>query len=586
MQELLSQPIAEAIATHLETDVAQVLRLIGPPSRAGMGDLALPCFPLAKQRGVPPPQLAGELAELLSSSIPGLNAAAAGPFLNLTWSPEAVAAAMLPSLSADPTVALRSDRGAGKRVCVDFSSPNIAKHLAFHHIRSTMIGNALALCYAADGWDVTRINFLGDWGTAFGRLIAGWKREDHSLATLDQADNKVTFLNELYVRISQAAKADPAVMDEARAWSKKLEDGDDEARQLWQVFKDASLAEFQSVYATIGVEFDSWKGEAYYEDKMQPVLDELHNAGLLVEDDGAKVVDLSAEGFKKPVLIQRADGGTLYATRDLAACQDRFDEFAFDRSLYVVDLGQGLHFKEWFAVAKKLGKPYADRLEHIGFGIVLMWNDESDKWERTATRNGVPMLLVDVLQEAIDRAAAIIDDKNPELPSDEKQSVAEAVGIGAVVFNDLKNNRKGDVKFRFEDALAMQGDTGPYLQFAYARLCSIERKFAELESAGTAPNWQRLTRDDEKGVLLAIAAMRPALARVTEDDDPSQLATALLQCSGAVSSWLTAGSKDTSARVLVDDAELAATRVALVAAARGVIGEGLRLLGLRAPQRM
>ena len=533
-----------------------------------------------------PPALASDLAEHLNDSVPGLTAAAAGPFLNLTWAPTAVAERLMPLLAYDAATALRSESGGNKRVCIDFSSPNIAKHLAFHHIRSTMLGNALANCYAAANWQVTRINFLGDWGTAFGRLIAGWKREGFTLKDLNQAEDKVTFLNELYVRISQAAKADESVMEEARAWSKKLEDGDSEARELWQVFKDASLAEFHKVYDLLGVQFDSWKGEAHYEDKMQPVLDELTAAQLLVEDDGAQVVDLSDEGFKKPVLIQRADGGTLYATRDMAACQDRFNEYDFDRSLYVVDLGQGLHFKEWFAITKKLDKPYADRLRHIGFGVVLMWNEADQGWAKTATRNGVPMLLIDILGEAIDRAAAIIAEKNPDLPADDQAAVARAVGIGAVVFNDLKNNRKGDVKFRFEDALAMQGDTGPYLQYTHARLCSIERRFAEATPDATDADWNLLQRDDEKAVLLALASMRPALERVLDDDDPSQLATALLQASSTISSWLSAGGKDPSARVLCDDAAVSAARVGLVGAARGVLGEGLRLLGLGAPQRM
>ena len=586
MEDLLSAPIVAAIAAHLDCDENTVARLVGPPSRAGMGDLALPCFQFAKERKQAPPQLAAELAEAVNAAKLGCEANAAGPFLNISLQAAGVSRQLLPKLEADPLAPLRLTDGAEQVVCIDFSSPNIAKHLAFHHIRSTMIGNALAHCYAAAGYAVKRINFLGDWGTAFGRLIAGWKREGLTLADLEAAGDKVTFLNELYVRISQAAKADDAVMDEARAWSKKLEDGDEEARQLWQVFKDASLAEFERVYALLGVEFDSWKGEAYYEDKMQPVLDELQSSGLLVEDQGALVVDLSEEGFKKPVLIKRADGGTLYATRDLAACADRFAEFNFDRSLYVVDLGQGLHFKEWFAVAAKLGKPYADRLRHVGFGIVLMWNEEAEEWGRVATRNGVPMLLVDVLDEAVRRAQAIMAEKNPDITGEEADAVARAVGVGAVVFNDLKNNRKGDVKFKFEDALNMQGDTGPYLQYAHARLCSIERKFSDEHPDAPAVDPALLTRDDEKQVLLAIARLPRALRAVIDGDDPSQLANALLQFSATVSSWYSAGSKDKSARVISDDAALSSTRLALVRAARASLGEGLRLLGLVPPERM
>ena len=584
MLQELAEPIAAKLAGHLELPTEEVTKLLAPPTRPA-GDLALPCFAFAKAARKAPPQLAGELAEV-ASSLAGVRAEAAGPFLNIYLAPELVAEQMLATLSHQPSRALRSTVGVGQTVCVDFSSPNIAKHLAFHHIRSTMIGNALSRCYVAAGWDVKRINFLGDWGTAFGRLIAGWTREGHSLEDLESADDPVTFLNELYVRISQAAKADPAVAEEARSWSIKLENGDETARELWQLFKEFSLKAFQKVYTKLGVEFDSWKGEAYYEDKMSSVLDELRDKSLLVEDEGALVVDLSSQGFKKPCLIQRADGGSLYATRDLAACDDRYNEFKFDRSLYVVDLGQSLHFKEWFAVAKTLGRPFVDNLRHVGFGVVLMWNDEESGWAKTATRNGVPMLLVDVLDEAIARAQAVVEDKNPDLSPEEQQDVAEAVGIGAVIFNDLKAGRRNDVKFRFEEALNMQGETGPYLQFAHARLCSIERRFAEQFPDAPAPNPTLLVGEAEKAVLLAVARLQSALERVVEEDEPSALAQSLLALASSVSSWLTAGNNDREARVLCDDLAVASSRCQMVSVVRAVLAEGLRLLGLRAPERM
>jgi arginyl-tRNA synthetase len=561
--------------------------LFAPPAKGVAGDLALPCFQLAKLKGVPPPAMAGELAGVLGAA--GIAAVAAGPFCNVTFAAAAVAEALLPALATGGAAALRSTVGAGQRVCIDFSSPNIAKHLAFHHIRSTMIGNALAHCYAAAGWDVKRINFIGDWGTAFGRLIAGWKREGLSLAQLQAAEDQVTFLNDLYVRISNAAKADPVVEEEARQWSKALEDGNPEARDLWQIFKDASLKEFERVYGLLGVRFDSWKGEAYYEDKMGPLLAELESKGLTSQDQGATVVDLpkllnteKTKTWKKPALIKRADGGTLYATRDLTACDDRFREFAFARSLYVVDLGQSLHFQEWFAVAKLLQRPFADKLRHIGFGVVLIWNDEENAWAKGRTRGGKIMLLREVLDEAVERAAAIVAEKNPELPADERAAIARAVGVGAVVFNDLKNGRTGDVKFKFEEALRFDGETGPYLQFAHARMCSIERKAEHRQGGDPA----LLTSEAEKQVLLAIARLQGALERAVDTDEPSVLAQALLSLASNVASWLTSGNADLTARVLCADAALAASRLQLVSAARGALGEGLRLLGLVAPERM
>jgi arginyl-tRNA synthetase len=589
MLDLLTTPLADAVAAHLALPVDRVRPLVGPPAKGQAADLALPCFQLAKAAGKNPAQLATDLAAAVR--VPGMALTAAGPFLNAVLDPAAVAAALLPVLAADPVRPLRLAAGGGKTVCIDYSSPNIAKHLAFHHIRSTMIGNSLARLYAAAGWRVVRINFLGDWGTAFGRLISGWKREGLTLEQLDAASDRVTFLNELYVRASQAEKADPALEAEARMWSKKLEDGDAEAKELWQIFKVASLAEFKRVYGLLGVDFDSWKGEAYYEDKMGPVLAELESRGLTKIDQGATVVDLTSVGFKKPMLLRRADGGTLYATRDLAACDDRHGEFHFDRSLYVVDLGQALHFKEWFACAKLMGRPYAERLRHVGFGIVLMWNDEPGEglepgWARGRTRGGKVMLLREVLDEAIDRARAIVAEKNPDIAGDERERVARAVGVGAVVFNDLKNARTNDVKFKFEEALRFDGETGPYLQFAHARLASIERKFAAMHPAAPAGDPARLVREDEKAVLLAISRLTGALERAVDGDEPSQLAQALLHLSAAVSSWLTAGSKDETARVLMDDAALAASRLLIVRAARAALGEGLRLLGLDAPERM
>ncbi len=587
MLDLVTAPIVALLSDRLGLPAADLNRLLAPP-KAGSADLALGCFQPAKAKGVAPPALAAELAAAVNAS--GLaEAIAAGPFLNLTFTPAGVAKALLPALAADPSVALRSQAGAGRTACIDFSSPNIAKHLAFHHIRSTMIGNSLARLYGAAGWKVVRINFIGDWGTAFGRLISGWKREGLTLAQLEGAADRVTFLNELYVRSSQAAKGDAALEEDARRWSKALEDGDAEARKLWQIFKDASLAEFKRVYALLGVDFDSWKGEAHYEDKMGPVLAELEGKGLTSIDEGATVVDLKAHGlkqFKKPMLLKRADGGTLYATRDLAAADDRFREFAFDRALYVVDLGQSLHFNEWFAAAKLLQRPYADRLRHIGFGVLLVWNDEPAEglqpgWAKGRTRAGKVMLLREVLEEGIDRARAIVAEKNPEIIGEEREAIARAVGVGAVVFNDLKNARTNDVKFKFEEALRFDGETGPYIQFSHARLCSIERRFT-----GGQGDPALLTRDDEKAVLLAIARLQGQLERAVETDEPSVLAQALLGLAAAVSTWLTAGNRDPSAKVLCDDPALSAARLLLVRAARGAIGEGLRLLGLIAPERM
>jgi arginyl-tRNA synthetase len=585
MLELLTNPVLEIVSRQCGVAVDTLANLLSTPAKGVAADVALPCFQIAKQKGAPPPKIAAELADAVNAS-GAASAAAVGPFLNLTFAPEAVAQALMGKLSADPAQALRSAVGSDKTVCIDFSSPNIAKQLAFHHIRGTMLGNALSRCYQAAGYNVKRLNFLGDWGTSFGRLIAGWKRENLTLELLDSAPDKVAFLNDLYVRISRAAKDDPKVEEEARFWSKKIEDGDQDARHLWQIFRDASIDEFKKAYALLDVQFDDWNGEAFYADKISPIERELEQKGLTTIDQGATVVDLTSLGFKKPALIKRSDGGSLYAGRDIAACDDRFQKYRFDRSLYVVDLGQALHFKEWFAVAKLLGRTYVEDLRHIGYGLVLMWSDENQSWEKTATRKGVPLMLMDVLAEAQERALAIMREKNPDLPADEAKAVARMVGVGAVVFNDLKGGRNHDVKFKLDDALNMQGETGPYLQFAHARLCSIERKFVEMHPAAPKADYKLLNRADEKNVLLGVARMRSALERTVETDEPSVLASALLSLAAAISAWLTAGNHDVHLRVLCPDVATASARLALVSCARAVIGEGLRLLGLRAPHRM
>jgi len=585
--------LAQNYPTLSSVSGTEVSSMIQYPTKAKVvADLSIPCFQLAKIAKAPPPNLCETLCNLLKKQpFDGVEASNDGPFLNLVLKPTLVSASLFPLLTSSPLeYTLRSEMGKGKTVCIDMSSPNICKHLAFHHIRSTMIGNSLYHLYTAAGWRSVRINFLGDWGTAFGRLISGWKRKNLSVELLEQAENKISFLNELYVEISQAAKKDPSVAEEARVWSKKLEDGDEEARSLWQLFRTASLSEFEKVYKLLGVGFDSWKGEAYYEDKMEPLLKEIEGKGLTSQHEGATVIDLSKFKLKKPLLVKRSDGASLYATRDLTACDDRYNEFHFDRACYVVDAGQSLHFTEWFCVAQLLDRPYKDNLRHTKFGIMLIWNEDSKTWEKSASRNGVPLFLMDVLNEATAKAQKIIAEKNADinLDSEEGRTLAQSVGVGAVVFNDLKNSRLNDVKFKFEDAMNMQGFTGPYVQFTHARLCSIERKFAEQFSADAAitVDTTLLSRDDEKDVFLTLTKLQPALEKAVETDEPSVLCNTLLALSSSVSTWLSAGNTDRSARVLHEDVNLSAARLALVKLVRLNIAEALRLLGLRAPERM
>jgi len=544
--------------------------LVGSPPDAAMGDYAVGMFPFAKTLKLAPPALA---AKVVAAFAPGdglASASAAGPFVNFRVDRAAFFKDVVARVDAD--FGTNAD-GAGKTVVVDYSSPNISKHLAYHHIRSTMIGHSLCRIYRANGWRAVGLNFLGDWGTTHGMLIAAWKRWG---AGLDLADDGVTKLNELYVRFRAEMKTDASLDAEARAWFKKLEDGDADARALWTRFRQVSLDEFERAYSKLGVKFDHYFGESFYEGRMAPVLADLEKRGLLSVSEGATVVDLSDKKLP-PCLLKKSDGATLYATRDIASAVHRFEEFRFDRALYVVDKGQSVHFRQWFAVVEKAGYPFAGRLEHVSFGQVRFGG------KKTSTRAGDVVLLHEVLDEAADAIEKVVAEKNPSMSADARRVVAKQVGYGAIVFADLAKERAGDVEFDWERLLSFEGDTGPYCQYQHARIASIVRKAGvDLEGADAT----RLATAEEWAVALLLSEFPERVRRACEKNEPSVVATYAIDLCRAFSSWYAQGSKDAALKVNCDDVATAKARLALARCVRRTLANALFLVGLDAPEEM
>lgn len=548
---------------------------VSAPPRPELGDFAVGAFPAAKRLGEPPPAIAARVAGGFAPGAGLAAAAATGPFVNFKVD-RAAAFRWIAEATLGPAVTLVPRTvGDGKTVCIDYSSPNISKHLAYHHIRSTVIGHALAELHRALGYRVIGINHLGDWGTTHGMLIAAYKRWGGEHPTLD-----IEALNQLYVRFREAMKDDPALEIEGRTWFRRLEDGDPEARQLWQQFKDVSWAEFETVYRQLGIHFDEVRGESAYEADMPRVIAMLEARGLTSVSQDALVVEIPGE--KTPLLLRTKDGTTLYATRDLAAAMYRWSTYSFDRSLYVVDRGQSLHFKQLFAVLAMAGLDWATRCEHVPFGLVRLGG------KKTGTRTGNVVLLKEVFRQATDDVRALIQEKNPDLPAAELEGIAGMVGIGAVVFANLSPQRERDVDFEWEKVIALDGDNGPYLQYSHARCASILRRAGEpvVLDATTLATMVRLTTDAEWAVARRLLDFGDTVARSAAGCEPHVLAHYLLGLAGDFSRWYTAGNEDASLRVLVDDLETRRARLALTAAVKAALGHGLGLLGLRAPEMM
>ncbi len=562
---------AAALAQALGRTEGEVLPLIKDAEPAH-GDLSFAAFAEAKAQKKAPPVIAKELAEKLR--VPGLTVAAAGPYVNARLTALPFAAEVIAEVRAAGKAYGGSQDGAKKAIVIDYSSPNIAKPIAFHHIRSTVIGGALARLYRSQGYRVEGINYLGDWGKQFGLVAVGF--EDYGDPS---RRGEMAHLVDVYIKANQKAEADPAYDERARAFFRRMEQDDPAAKALWQELRQVSLTEFQKVYGRLGVSFEHYEGESRYQGKMEPIVQEIGRTVGVKESEGALIVDLPYAEGEPPVLLKKTDGSTLYVTRDLAAAQDRWDRFQPERLLYVVATDQALHFKQLFTVLKAMQRPWAERMQHVNFGRV----------HGMSTRKGNLVLLTDVLDEAKNRALEKVreNQKVGRIETEDAEQLAEQIGLGAVVFGDLKNRRVSDYTFDWEELLSFEGHTGPYVQYAHARACNVLRKAAA--TFGALPqsfDAARLELPEEQAVLRAVARF-PEQVAAAADNEPSYVARHLLELSTLFSRWYTAGNQDRQKRVLVeDDAGARAARLMLTDAVRLTLASGLTLLGVPTPEAM
>ncbi|RHW32654.1 arginine--tRNA ligase [Oceanobacillus profundus] len=541
--------------------LGEVMNLIEKPKFEEQGDLAFPCFTLAKELRKAPNIIAQELAGKIDHPILE-KVVADGPYVNAFLNKRMVSKHALTSILKDGSAYGSINYAEKKNITIDFSSPNIAKPFSMGHLRSTVIGNSLANIVEKCGYQAIRINHLGDWGTQFGKLIVAYKLWGNEARVKEEP---IQELLKLYVQFHAEAENDSRLEDDARAWFKKLEDGNEEALSLWTWFRDESLQEFGKIYNLLGVHFDSYHGEAFYNDKMERIVSRLEESDLLQVSDGAEVVDL-AEHDLAPCLIKKSDGATLYATRDLTAAVYRQETYEFERSYYVVGHEQSLHFEQIFLVLQKLGYDWAKQLTHIPFGFILK------DGKKMSTRKGKVVLLEEVIQEAIRLAEQIIAEKNPSLQN--KADIAEVVGVGAIIFHDLKNDRQNNIEFSLEDMLKFEGATGPYVQYTHARACSILRK-AEYEDTAT----KGLNDSYSWSVVKLLMEFPAAIERSFNYQAPSQIAKYLIDLSQEFNKYYG------NIKILSEDEELE-SRLGLVKATTIVLKEGLRLLGVKAPDEM
>ncbi len=551
---------------------AEIADMLEYPPDTTMGDLAFPCFKLSKALRRSPVQIAATIAEGLSGS-PTAQAEAVNGYLNIKIDNEYLGKVILPEiLDKKENYGAPTYLGEGKTVVLDYSSPNVAKPFHIGHLGTTVIGHALKRLHEFAGYKCVGINYLGDWGTQFGKLIVAYKLWGDKAQIEEGGIDKLV---ELYVRINNTIKGDeeqgiparPDLADEARAEFHKMEIGDEENIALWKWFVEISLAEYEKTYKQLGIEFDSYKGESFYTDKMPAQVEKLREMGLMKIDDGASIVDLEEYGMP-PCLILKRDGSTLYPTRDIAAAVYRKNEYNFDKAIYVTSNQQILHFKQWFKVVELMGYEWYDQLVHIPYGTVSL------NGAKLATRTGNVVLLKDLFALAIEKVKGIMAEKNPDLAG--RDDVAEAVGVGAIVFYYLTNNRIKDINFNLEDALSFDGNTGPYVQYTYARTCSV------LEKAGKACGGKIVITADEEAVLLkTLCQYEEKVLTAIRDYEPSTITRFILDVAVAFNKFY-----HECSILNADDENVKGTRILLTEATRYVLGSAFSLICLKKTERI
>ena len=569
--------IAKALAAASGLNEKELYSFIEVPKEVANGDYAFPCFKLAKELRKSPMAIADELKEKIEidNSIIEKVVVVSG-YLNFYLNKAAIAKEVINEMSKTEEYG-KSTIGEGKNIVIDYSAPNIAKPFHIGHLRSTVIGGALYKIYKHLGFNTIGINHLGDYGTQFGKMIEGytmWKDE------YDLTTDPIGQMMDMYVRINNLCKEDEEVLEKCRNNFKKLEDGDPYCVELWQKFRDISLKEFEKIYNLLDCHFDSWNGEAFYSDKMPEVIEILEKTGKLKESQGAQIIDLEDKGISTPIIIKKSNDSTTYATRDLAAILFRARTYDFDKALYVTSYEQVLHFKQVFETAKLLGidEKYTNGLEHVSFGMVLLPTG------KMSTREGTVVKLEDLLNESIERAKKIIEEKNSDLEN--KEEVAKKVGVGAVIFNDLANNRVKDEIFDWDTILNFQGETGPYIQYTFVRTKSI------IEKAGIDYNniknqidfstisTKELEDEEAQNILKLIYNFEDVLIQVTEKNEPSILSRYLINLAKAYSTFYN------NNKVIVDEEETKKARIFLTFATSVVLKTGAELLGMKMPDKM
>ena len=563
------EKISEELEQIINISKKELETYIETPKDTKNGDYSFPCFRLAKELKKAPQIIANEIKEKINLKNTGIEKIEViGGFLNFFINKKVLIKEVLEGFEKQEYKDLKI--GEGKNIVIDYSAPNIAKPFHIGHLRSTVIGGALSNIYKFLGYNVTGVNHLGDYGTQFGKLIEGYKLWGDEY---DIDKDPINELTKIYIRINNLCKEDEKVLEDCRNNFKKLEDGDSYCVEIWNRFKEVSLKEFQRVYDLLGSKFESWNGEAFYADKMQEVVELLEKSGKLVESQGAKVVDLADQGIDTPCIIIKSNGSSTYATRDLAAILYRARTYDFDKAIYVTSYEQILHFKQIFATAKYLGldEKYTNGLIHVPFGMVLLPTG------KMSTREGTSIKLEDLLNEAIERAKKIIEDKNPEL--EDKDLIAKKVGVGAVIFNDLSNNRVKDEIFDWDTILNFQGETGPYVQYTYVRTQSILRKAENVPSFRDV-NIEKIDDNYSVNILKLIYDFEDILVEVTKKEEPSILSRYLIDLAKAFSNFYNEN------KIIGEEKEIENARLYLTKVAGEILKTGASLLGIEMPNKM
>lgn len=558
------QLIAGELAKVIDSlDQDAILNLLEQPKSSELGDIAFPAFSLAKTERKAPQIIAADIAEKIDTAHFD-KVVATGPYVNFFLSKAEISGQVIQEVIKDGADYGQQNEGNNQNITIDLSSPNIAKPFSVGHLRSTVIGDALSNIFRKIGYNTIKINHLGDWGKQFGLLMVAYKKWGSQEAV---EANPIDELLKLYVRINAEIENDPSLDEEGRLWFKKLEDGDPEATELWQWFRDESLTEFNRIYELLGVEFDSLNGEAFYNDKMDEGIQILEEKGLLQESKGASIVDL--EDFNlPPAMIKKSDGATLYITRDIATAIYRARTYNFVKNVYVVGQEQANHFRQLKAVLKKMGFDWSDDMIHVDFGLV------TKNRQKLSTRKGNIILLEPTLLEAISRAKGQIEAKNPDLEN--KDAVARAVGVGAVKFYDLKTDRRNGYDFDLEAMVSFEGETGPYIQYAYARIQSILRK-ANFQPDAEAT--YSLNDPESWEIIKLLQDFGRVVKRAADNYEPSLIAKYAISLAQAFNKYYA------HTRIL-DESPERDSRLALSYSTAVVLKEALRLLGVEAPEKM